>query len=60
MEHFQCNPIPTIMKIASMLNDDGYIIFAIPHEILHSYDSYRDIPDYDDLKYKIYIKKNKT
>ena len=49
MEHFQCNPIPTIKKIADMLNDDGFIIFSIPHDKLHNFDSYCDMPHYNDL-----------
>lgn len=50
MEHLQCNPVPTVKKIAEMLSDDGYIIFSTPEEHLNNYDSYVEMPNYESLE----------
>ena len=47
LEHFRCNPVPDVKKIGYMLQDNGYVIFAVPKELLISYESYKDLPEYD-------------
>lgn len=51
IEHFVNNPIPTMKKIANMLNENGKLYLSTPDwGHLRIYSSYKEIPEYTTLE----------
>jgi len=52
LEHFSCNPIPTLQKIANWLTEDGVLALTTPTtyaDPTNTYDSYKQMPDFIDF-----------
>jgi len=57
LEHFNFNPVPTLIKIKNILTDNGVVMFSTPDsesdwDKLTQYGSWKDIPD---INYEIEI-----
>ena len=51
MEHFLCNPVPTLKKIRKALKEDGVLYLSTPnwgHRFI--YKTWRDMPVFDDME----------
>lgn len=61
MEHFIFNPVGTIRKLMSHLNEDGVMFISVP-DIIYNYpknvDSYKEIPYFEDLSTREVIRRN--
>lgn len=61
MEHFIFNPVATIRKLMSHLNEDGILCISVPDIIYNNpknVESYKEIPYFDDLSPKEVVRRN--
>ena len=60
MEHFIFNPVATIRKLMSHLNEDGILCISVPDIIYNNpknVESYKEIPYFDDLSPKDVVRR---
>lgn len=61
MKHFIFNPVATIRKLMSHLNEDGILCISVPDIIYNNpknVESYKEIPYFDDLSPKEVVRRN--
>ncbi len=57
LEHFSCNPVPTLKKISSWLTPGGALVISTPTpagDPTRIYDSWKDMPVYSDVPTDLY------